>query len=302
MQKPLKYRPFGYLYFVAILLLMSSGIFYYKVFTKSQTITKEIDKSAVIENINDSLSDKTTPILEPNTAPMPAVTNPPAIPKFCTKASVLMYHHIQPMERAEKYNQQNLTVTPENFEEHLKYLKEKGYKSIKAEELVKSVIDFKKLQSKTIVITLDDGYSDANEYALKIAKKYDMILNFMLPTGFMDKGGYLTWNSIKDMKKTKLAYFYNHSLTHRAMNYMSYTKNKEEIIAADEDINSHIGNFYKIFSYPMGFYNDASIKALKDAGYKGAFGTSTGNMYCDTNLYAMPRIRIGNTDIKRYGF
>lgn len=78
---------------------------------------------------------------------------------------VLLYHHIN-------YDNDVLSISPETFEAHLKYLKEEGYVSIDDEELAQYLINGKKDWEKAVVITFDDGYLDTWVWAYPLLKKY----------------------------------------------------------------------------------------------------------------------------------
>ncbi|MGC8821498.1 MAG: polysaccharide deacetylase family protein [Desulfurella sp.] len=78
---------------------------------------------------------------------------------------VLLYHHIN-------YDNDVLSISPEVFEEHLKYLKQEGYVSIDDEELAQYMIEGKKDWQKAVVITFDDGYLDTWVWAYPLLKKY----------------------------------------------------------------------------------------------------------------------------------
>lgn len=252
----------------------------------------------------DKLQPTSIPTVKPILTPTAIAKTEPE-PKFCIRMPVLMYHHIQPEDRAKQYGQESLTVYPNVFEEQIKYLKDKGYNAMDAKDLINAVNEQKTLPGKNIVITLDDGYSDSNEFALKIAAKYGMKINVFVVSNLVNKGGYLTWNSIIEMKKKsdnkKYIKFYNHTVSHHDLRSMSYKRVSDEINIAQQEIEKHIGETPKILAYPYGFYNENVIQALKDNEFKGAFSTEPGNRHCDTNLYHLPRIRMGNGSAKAYG-
>lgn len=78
---------------------------------------------------------------------------------------VLLYHHIN-------YDDDVLSIPPELFEEHLKFLKAEGYVSITKEQLKDYLLEGKKNWDKAVVITFDDGYLDTWVYAYPLLKKY----------------------------------------------------------------------------------------------------------------------------------
>ncbi len=98
-----------------------------------------------------------------------------------TSVPVLLYHRIN-------YDNDVLSIPPELFEAHLKYLKEEGYVSIDKQELAEFMKTGKKSFDKAILITFDDGYLDTWVYAYPLLKKY----------GFKAILFVVTWNVEED--------------------------------------------------------------------------------------------------------
>ncbi|WP_022670287.1 polysaccharide deacetylase family protein [Hippea alviniae] len=82
-----------------------------------------------------------------------------------TSVPVLLYHHIN-------YDDDVLSIPPELFEEHLKFLKSEGYVSITKEQLGEYLETGKKDWDKAVLITFDDGYLDTWVHAYPLLKKY----------------------------------------------------------------------------------------------------------------------------------
>lgn len=59
----------------------------------------------------------------------------------------------------------------------------------------------------------------------------------------------------------------NHGYNHLNYDQLSYERNKEEILKADDVIKSILGIELKYFAPPAGAYNDYTIKACKDLNY-----------------------------------
>ncbi|MBR6521240.1 MAG: polysaccharide deacetylase family protein, partial [Oscillospiraceae bacterium] len=83
---------------------------------------------------------------------------------------ILMYHHIS----TDPSRLGDYVVSPETFENDLKYLSRLGYTSISLAELIAYVDGRGSLPEKPIMITFDDGQRSFAEYALPLLEKYDM--------------------------------------------------------------------------------------------------------------------------------
>lgn len=83
---------------------------------------------------------------------------------------VIMYHHIsRDGARAGDY-----VVTPELLEGDLRWLSERGYSAVGAQELLDYCAGRGGLPEKPVLITFDDGQLSVLEYALPLLEKYDM--------------------------------------------------------------------------------------------------------------------------------
>lgn len=219
---------------------------------------------------------------------------------FCIKVPILMYHHIAPVSKEKGKGQGNLTVTPEFFESHLQYLQNKGYKTLKAEDVVDALITGKNLE-KSVVITIDDGYEDIYNYAYPLLKKYNSIANIMVITGLIDNTGYLSWSQLKEMKSSGLVYMYNHTWSHPSLSRLSDQKIIFEVGIARDQLKDQLGIENKIIAYPYGSFNQRIIDILVQNGFVGGFSTIPGNIQCQSFIMKLHRRRVGNVSLSYYG-
>ncbi len=242
--------------------------------------------------------------LAPTASPTAKITPTPTEQPpsgFCLNVPVLMYHHVEPYEIARKEGHAQLTVDAGTFDSQMKYLAEKGYNTISAEELVRALIAHTPLPPKTIVITLDDGYSDNYTYAFASAKKYNTRINLMIPTGLLGNSGYMTWDNLKEMVNSGLAYAYDHTWSHYSIAKGSYQKVEQEIVLAKQQLEQQLGKPVVIFTYPYGPSSQMAIEILKKNGFLGAFTTNPSHIQCDSYIYTLKRTRIGNASLSFYG-
>ena len=67
---------------------------------------------------------------------------------------ILMYHHFS----KNKADINEYVISPENFEEDLKYITQKGYTTVSIADLENFIQKGKPLPKKPIIIPVDDGY------------------------------------------------------------------------------------------------------------------------------------------------
>lgn len=219
----------------------------------------------------------------------------------CTHLPTLMYHHIQPIESAKEKNQASLSVTPEYFRAHLEYLKLQGYSTIYMSDLVIFFDQGTPVPAKSIFITFDDGYDDFATYALPILRELGFKATVFVPTGLMDNPGYLSWQTIKDIALSGDIMFSNHTWSHRNMGSDKEAINRE-ITTADNQLTEKNLNSPKTFAYPYGLDSSYAKEVLESLDYKLAFTTKPRSTQCKKLRLDLQRIRVGNTDLKNYGF
>lgn len=216
---------------------------------------------------------------------------------FCLNVPVLLYHHIAP---AESKTSASITVDPATFDQQMGYLASRGYRTISAEDLANALISHQGL-GKAVVVTLDDGYDDAYSYAFPIAKKYNVVLNLMIPTGLVGNPGYLTWDNLREMTGSGLAFAYDHSWSHYALARGDEQKMQYEIMTSKTQLEEQLGRAVKIIAYPYGSYNQKVISTVQNNGFIAAYTTNPSFTQCDSFLFALHRNRIGNSQLSNYG-
>lgn len=221
---------------------------------------------------------------------------------FCLNVPVLLYHHIQPLSIAQQLGHAQLTVDRDTFDEQMAYLAAQGYHSLSGDELADALISHHPLPAKSILITIDDGYDDNYAYAFQILKKYNIAGNFMIPTGLIENKGYMTWSQLKEMIGNPSMHIYNHTWSHAYLDGAGKDKIEYEIVTANKQIEDNLGKHTSIFTYPFGSFNDLVIGILKEHGFKAAFSTINGNIQCESYIFALRRIHIGNAPLSSYGF
>lgn len=221
---------------------------------------------------------------------------------YCLDIPVILYHHIQPLPMASLLGHAKLTLDSKMFDQQMAYLKSQGYQAISADDLVNALLNRHQLPEKSILITIDDGYDDNYTYGFLTAKKYQMIMNFMIPTQLIGKPGYMNWDHLREMHTNPYVRIYNHTASHAPLGYILPQQINNELTTSREDFKRELGFDTNIFTYPYGSYNPVAINALKQHGFTAAFTTDSGKKQCTSEILQLKRIRIGNAPMSTYGF
>ncbi len=207
---------------------------------------------------------------------------------------VLMYHSIatQPAD--------SLSVTRENFQEQMQYLRDAGYAVISLDELVDAILAGKKFSRKEVVLTFDDGIEDNYIKAFPVLSKYDMPAIIFLETANIgSQDMYLTWDQVRLMAKNNIA-FGAHAT---AGAYLPSIKDEQvlvsEIVSSKSGIEGQIGKEVKYFCYPTGGFNDRIKEIVRNAGYKGACATNRGFDKLNSDVYEINRIKVTDSDMNK---
>lgn len=291
-------RKYSFKIFYPLIIIFIIG-FIYRSFTRNNPPSTIVHKN-VISFFGKLM--KETPTITPTTNPAPTPTTiptPTIPPGFCLHIPVIFYHHVEPPDVATTNKTTNLNVQADIFDSQMKYLVDNGYKTISAEELVNGLLNHTDL-GRAAVVTIDDGYADVYQYAYPVAQKYNIILNLMIPTGLLDNPGYLTWKELSEMVNSGTVFAYDHTWSHYPPRG-DLEKLKWEIVTAKNQLEEHLGKPVKLFSYPFGTVGYAEIALLQESGFIGAFTTNHSFWQCETQIYTLPRIRIGNTSLSYYG-
>ena len=92
----------------------------------------------------------------------------PEVSSYTADVPVLLYHHIS------ENPADGMTVSPETFEEQMRFLAENGYHAVTIRQMIDYVCHGGELPGKPVCITFDDGYLSNYEYALPVLERYGL--------------------------------------------------------------------------------------------------------------------------------
>lgn len=240
------------------------------------------------------------PTATPSPSPAPTTT-PELLTGFCLKVPILLYHHIEPADLAEKNGHSKIAVFPDFFEKQISYLAEKGYTSLSLDQIVQALINRQDLPAQSLAVTFDDAYEDFYTFAWPVLQKYNFHGNLMIPTGLVENPGYLSWNKIKEMVNSGLVHPYPHGWSHTSLVSVAEEKIESEISLSKKQIEENTGKTTSVFAYPYGLGNSVIINTLQANGFLAAVSTIPGFYQCDSFLMNLRRNRIGNSLLSSYG-
>jgi peptidoglycan/xylan/chitin deacetylase (PgdA/CDA1 family)/GT2 family glycosyltransferase len=215
----------------------------------------------------------------------------------------LLYHHIGP-ERPGQHR--DLTVSPERFEQQMRWLARKGYVGIKPSDWLKWLREATSLPVKPIMVTFDDAYAETAEYALPILKEYGFSAAVFVVTGRLGQTN--TWDEAEGrstlhlMTADQIRYwaeqgieFGAHSRTHPHLTTLSAPDLAAEVVGSKDDLAAILGVPPMLFAYPYGECNEA-VRDLVRQEFDMAFSVVEGLNYLSSEPHLLRRAYVGPGD------
>ncbi len=202
---------------------------------------------------------------------------------------ILMYHSVGYNNKV----QSQYILSPEVFEQDMKWLSDHGYTAVFVSDLVHYVLHKTALPDKPVVITLDDGFLNNRTYVLPILKKYGMRAVISVVGAFCEDStlhpdpnpsyAYLTWQDISDLADTGLIEIGNHTYDmHSVGERKGCMKLAGESVAAysatlsndlsklQAALTEKSGVTPTVFAYPYGAVSEEAIFVLQSLGFSAA--------------------------------
>src|SRR3954453_7272493 len=200
---------------------------------------------------------------------------------FQTGTAALMYHKIGKRPRGVRLK--GLYVSPEQFERHVRELKDAGFTTTSLTELATSTTPL----AKKVLITFDDGFRNVLEHAIRplgdagFRTIQFLVPNYLgkinewdlrdgeVPEALMDQHQVLDWIAAGHE-------IGSHSMTHASLDRLSVRDAREEIISSKKKLEDMFAIPMVHFCYPYGAFNDAIRDVVIEAGYQTACTTEFG--------------------------
>jgi peptidoglycan/xylan/chitin deacetylase (PgdA/CDA1 family)/glycosyltransferase involved in cell wall biosynthesis len=193
--------------------------------------------------------------------------------EFGRRLPVLLYHHVGPLPPGPDLD---LTVSPERFERHVRWLARRGYTGICPSDWVRWRREGKGLPAKPVLLTFDDGYADLVKYALPVLRRHGFGAAVYIVTGQL--GGTNAWDEVRGsgtlhlMSADQIRYwatqgieFGAHGRTHADLTTLSSRELSEEVVGSGKDLEAILGSRVVSFAYPYGFHNPAVDDCVRKA-------------------------------------
>ena len=204
---------------------------------------------------------------------------------------IIMYHHVC----ADPARAGDYVVTPETFENDLKYLQEQGYTAISVAELLAWSRGEGELPEKPVMLTFDDAQDSFRVYALPLLEKYGMCAVVAVVGDYADEYtasgdtnvnyAYMSWDAIGEIAASGRVEIASHTQSMHSPSgarrgckinpgedEASYTQTfGADLESVESSIVRATGKSSAAFAYPFGFTCAEAERVLVSHGFDVAF-------------------------------
>ncbi|OGN77309.1 MAG: hypothetical protein A2082_01945, partial [Chloroflexi bacterium GWC2_70_10] len=207
------------------------------------------------------------------------------------RVPTLMYHYVGALPADADRFRVDLTVSPAEFEDQLRYLKAEGYNTITSVDLWWSLDTGKPLPAKPVLLTFDDGYVGHFEHALPLLQKYGMVGTFAVTANLVDRPGYLTRAMVRALADAGMD-VQSHAVDHVSVNRLSYEEQLYQLCTSRRILQEWTGKEVRHFVYPSGDFLPTPASALTSCGYLSAYRKDGGSVQSSSYMFELRRYRV----------
>ncbi len=202
---------------------------------------------------------------------------------------VLKYKRINDVDQNEN------TLSVEQFEMQMKFLVDEGYSVISPAELLDAWAGKISLPKNPVVLTFDDGHVDAYKNVFPILQKYNLKATFFVVTDNINLyPDCLTWQQAREMQDSGLVEFGSRTLSNKDLTKI-YSRDKlwDQIYGSKQAIEWYLKKPANFIVYPEGKYDLDTEDMSKEVGYRAAFINGYGLTHKDDkNNFVLERVPI----------
>lgn len=229
-------------------------------------------------------------------------------------ATILVYHNISPL--SDKALMMGDSVSVEDFECQLRFLRTHNYRLIPLQELVSALAAGRKPDPKTVAITFDDGYQGVLTDALPVMESYDVPATVFLAAGYIGLSSQfpwlkrgadqsraenlrpLTWEEVAALAGAGIE-IGSHSFSHRFLPLLSKEEVRDEVLRSQAAIAESTGTAPRSFALPFSFpvrhrawplFAETLAAALREGHYHSCCTMARGHVNERSNPFLLNRM------------
>jgi peptidoglycan/xylan/chitin deacetylase (PgdA/CDA1 family) len=212
------------------------------------------------------------------------------------RVPILVYHRFNPAASGPT------TITTTNFQSHLNFLAENGYRVIRLRELVDFLLGHAPAPSpRSVVMTVDDGHRSVYSEMLPLVQKARIpVTLFIYPSAISHASYALTWPELQELTASGLFDVQSHTFWHpnfkierRRLDPRKYQELVTfQLTQSKATLERMLGCRVDLLAWPFGIYDDELIQMAAHSGYVAAFTIERRAVRESDSIMALPRFLI----------
>lgn len=212
-------------------------------------------------------------------------------PSQITKIPIIMYHYVGYVKDQNDSNRKKLSVSPIQFESHLKQLRQARYDTYFVRDIPAILAGTIEYSTQSAVLTFDDGYDDFYFTVFPLLKKYHMRATVYVITNFVGKKGFLSEGQIRELIDSGIVEIGSHTLDHLYLKKTSREVSKRQIEESKNYFFKTYGLRVHTFAYPFGAFSEDTMQQVKKAGYTAAVSVISSEQQSTDTVFILGRVR-----------
>jgi peptidoglycan/xylan/chitin deacetylase (PgdA/CDA1 family) len=209
---------------------------------------------------------------------------------------VLQYRHIDDTTPG------GVSVTPQQFQQHLDYLLENEFQVLDLEDVVTRLKTGAQLPGRCVALSIDGALASAYTEAFPRLVRYDYPLTVFISTAAVDAGfvGQMSWQQMREMQDNgvsfqSLGHAHDHLIRRESGETLEDWQQRIafDIQIAQSRIEEELGLRPTLFAYPYGEYNEPLQQLIDSMGLTG-FSLQSGALWRQADFTALPRFALAS--------
>jgi peptidoglycan/xylan/chitin deacetylase (PgdA/CDA1 family) len=190
-----------------------------------------------------------------------------------------------------------VNTRPEQLDAQIAELKNGGYEVMALPRVVEALRTGKPLPDKAVALTLDDSVMSVWQVAWPRLKAANLPFTLFVTTDEIDRGGAdrLTWDQLREMAQSGLVTIGSKGASHPHLPAQPAALVADDLARARARMVAELGSAPELFAWPYGEMSREAAEAVREAGFKAAFGQHSGPVWSKSDLYFLPRFALNET-------
>jgi len=219
---------------------------------------------------------------------------------------ILMYHEVvgaAELAALEGKLQANYVMTDEQFERHLRVLRELGRTVVGLDTLVAGLQGKVDLPEHPVVVSFDDGYLGNHRSAFPLLRQYGALATFFVVSRKIGDPQMMTWEHLREMRAAGML-VESHTATHPLLSQLDESATRRELAESKQTIEDNVGAAVRYLSLPNGDSNRWYRPLARELGYQAGCGSTVGRNVPGTDFFMLKRIAVkrSTTDAQLRGY